>query len=125
LWQSYSSLLPLALLYAVTLIFWFTARERFGPLMFYLIFAIVVTASVQIVGIYLVFASLIIPALATTGLRRGNRLMVGYFIGALSYLVGIVLSFYMDLPTGAVIVWSMALIAVSVGFVISDKRGEA
>ncbi len=125
LWQTYASLLPLALLYAVILIFWFTIRERFGPLMFYLVFAIVVTASVQIVGIYLVFASLIIPALATTGLRRGNRLMVGYFIGALSYLGGIVLSVYLDLPTGAVIVWSMALIAVSAGFVLSDKRGEA
>lgn len=124
LWQTYASLLPLAVLYAATLIFWFTVRERFGPLMFYLIFAIVVTASVQVVGIYLVFASLIIPALATTGLRRGNRLMVGYLIGAMSYLAGIGLSIYLDLPTGAVIVWSMAAVAVLVGFVVSDKRAE-
>lgn len=122
LWQTYSSLLPLALLYAVVLLFWFTLRDRFGPLTFYLVFAIVVTASVQVVGIYLLFASLIIPALATTGLRRGNRLLLGYFIGAIAYLVGIVISFYMDLPTGAVIVWSMALIAIVVGFLVSDKR---
>ena len=124
LWQTYTSLLPLALLYAVVLLFWFTLRDRFGPLTFYLVFAIVVTASVQVVGIYLVFASLIIPALATTGLRRGNRLLLGYFIGAIAYLVGIVISFYMDLPTGAVIVWSMALIAIVVGFLVSDKRTE-
>ena len=124
LWQTYSSLLPLALLYAVVLLFWFTLRDRFGPLTFYLVFAIVVTASVQVVGIYLVFASLIIPALATTGLRRGNRLLLGYFIGAIAYFVGIVISFYLDLPTGAVIVWSMALIAVVVGYVVSDKRAK-
>ena len=125
LWQTYSSLLPLALLYAVTLIVWFKLRDRFGPLTFYLVFAVVVTASVQIVGIYLVFASLIIPALATTGLRRGNRLMMGYLIGAVSYFAGIVISFYMDLPTGAVIVWSMAAVAIVVGLVVSDKRPQA
>jgi len=108
----------------VVLLFWFTLRERFGPLTFYLVFAIVVTASVQVVGIYLVFASLIIPALATTGLRRGNRLLLGYLIGAIAYFAGIVISFYMDLPTGAVIVWSMALIAVVAGFLVSDKRAQ-
>lgn len=125
LWQTYSSLLPLAVLYAAVLAFWFTLRSRFGPLMFYLVFAIVVTASVQVVGIYLVFASLIIPALATTGQRRGSRLAAGYFIGAMSYLGGILISLYLDLPTGAVIVWSMAVIAVFIGFIISDKHAEA
>jgi zinc/manganese transport system permease protein len=89
--------------------------------MFYLAFAIVVTASVQIVGIYLVFASLIIPALATTGIRRGNRLVAGYLIGAASYFLGIVLSFRLDMPTGAVIVWSMAIVAILSGLAISDK----
>ena len=99
-----------------------SVEPRFGALTFYLAFAVVVTASVQIVGIYLVFASLIIPALATTGIRRGNRLLAGYVVGAVSYLIGILLSFVLDLPTGAVIVWSMAAVAVVVGLVISDKR---
>ena len=85
-------------------------------------FAIVVTASVQIVGIYLVFASLIIPALATKGIRKGNRLLSGYAIGGLSFFIGIVLSILLDLPTGAVIVWTMALVALLAGFLISDKR---
>ncbi len=122
LWQTWASLLPLALLSAVVLILWSVVHRRFGALTFYVAFAIVVTASVQIVGIYLVFASLIIPALATTGIRRGNRLLAGYLIGAVSYFVGIVLSFLFDFPTGAVIVWSMALFALLVGSVISDKR---
>jgi len=122
LWQTWSSLLPIALLSAVVLVIWSTLRRRFGALTFYLAFAVVVTASVQIVGIYLVFASLIIPALATTGIRRGNRLVAGYIIGAVSYLAGILLSFVFDLPTGAVIVWSMAAAALVGGYLISDKR---
>ena len=112
----------MALLYAVVLVLWFWLNPRSGGLLFYLAFAVTVTASVQIVGIYLVFASLIIPALATTGIRRGSRLMAGYAVGAIAYLVGIVVSFWMDLPTGAVIVWSMAAIGLFAGLVISDKR---
>lgn len=122
LWQTWASLLPIAALYAVVLVIWFVLYPRFGALTFYLAFAVVVTASVQIVGIYLVFASLIIPALATTGIRRGNRLLAGYFVGAISYFIGIMLSILLDLPTGAVIVWSMAAVAILVGLAISDKR---
>ena len=122
LWQTWSSLLPIALLYAVLLFVWFVLHPRSDALVFYLVFAIAVTASVQIVGIYLVFASLIIPALATTGIRRGNRLIAGYAIGTVAYFAGIVLSVVLDLPTGAVIVWSMAAVAVLAGSVISDKR---
>lgn len=123
LWQTWDSLLPIAVLYAVVLIGWSVLHARLRGLVFYVAFAIVVTASVQIVGIYLVFASLIIPALATTGIRRGNRLFTGYAIGALSYLIGIAVSVMLDLPTGAVIVWSMAAIALLAGTLLSDKRG--
>ncbi len=123
LWQTWSSLLPIALLYLVVLFVWFALHPRSNALVFYLAFAISVTASVQIVGIYLVFASLIIPALATTGIKRGNRLFAGYLIGAVSYFIGIALSVLLDLPTGAVIVWSMAAVALLAGAAISDKRG--
>lgn len=122
LWTTWPTLWPVALLYAIVLALWFWLHPRSGGLLFYLAFAIVVTASVQIVGIYLVFASLIIPALATAGLKRGSRLVAGYLVGAAGYLVGILVSFWMDLPTGAVIVWSLALIALLAGLVISDKR---
>ena len=122
LWQTWSSLLPIAVLYAVVLVLWYALRARLGALFFYVAFAVVVTASVQIVGIYLVFASLIIPALATTGIRKGSRLAAGYLIGVVSYFIGIATSVLLDLPTGAVIVWSMAAVALLVGFIISDKR---
>ena len=122
LWTTWSDLWPVGVISGVVLAAWFLLRERVGVLTFYLAFAIVITASVQIVGIYLVFASLIIPALTTIGLRRGSRLLVGYLVGAISYFVGIVLSFYLDLPTGAVIVWTMAGVAVAVGLFVSDKK---
>jgi zinc/manganese transport system permease protein len=123
LWQTWSSLLPVAALSALVLVMWFALRPRSGALTFYLAFAVVVTASVQIVGIYLVFASLIIPALATTGIRWGNRLVAGYVVGGLSYFIGIAISVLMDLPTGAVIVWSMAFVALVAGSFVSDKQG--
>lgn len=124
LWSTWGSLAPIALLYAAVLAFWFGFRDKRTGIAFYITFAIVITASVQVVGIYLVFASLIIPALATARLKYGNRLMVGYLIGGFSYLIGIVLSSLFDLPTGAIIVWSMAAIALVTGFLLAEKRGS-
>ncbi len=122
LWSTWSSLLPIAMLYTAVLVIWFGFRDKLQGLGFYITFAIVITASVQVVGIYLVFASLIIPALATAKLRFGNRLAIGYIIGGLSYFAGIVLSSIFDLPTGAIIVWSMAAIALLAGFSLAEKR---
>ena len=86
-------------------------------------FAFAITAAVQIVGVYLVFASLILPALATRGLSGGRRIAAGYGIGALSFLAGITASSIFDLPTGAVIVWTMTVVALLGGFVTG--RGAA
>ena len=79
-----------------------------GSLWFYGVFAIAVTASVQLVGVYLVFSSLIVPALATTGVMRG-RLPHAYAIGAVGYALGLGLSALFDLPTGAIVVCALAL----------------
>ena len=124
LWTTWESLWPVALLYAGVLAIWFWLHPRSGGLLFYLAFAVVVTASVQIVGIYLVFASLIIPALTTVHARRGRRLWAGYLVGAVSYFVGIVVSFWMDLPTGAVVVWSMALVGLLAGQLVVGRRNR-
>jgi zinc/manganese transport system permease protein len=122
LWSTWASLLPIGALYTVLLALWFTLRDRAGPLAFYVIFAFAVTASVQIVGIYLVFASLIISALATQHLQRGRRLMTGYAIGAISYFAGIAFSAILDFPTGAIIVWTMAMVALAAGFLMRGKE---
>ena len=44
---------------------WFAWREHIGRIGFYVLFAFVVTSSVQLVGVYLVFTTLIVPAVAT------------------------------------------------------------
>jgi zinc/manganese transport system permease protein len=123
LWSTWESLLPIAVLYAVLLFVWFRWREKIGAFGFYVTFAIAVTASVQVVGVYLVFASLIIPALATYRWRRGRRLVASYAIGAVSYLLGIVLSAVLDLPTGAVVVWTLALVSLVAGFATAHRNG--
>ena len=86
--------------------------ERFGRFGFYGVFAVAVTASVQLVGVYLVFSSLIIPALATRSLQGRRRHLAGYAIGAVGYAVGLALSAVLDLPSGAVIVWTLAACAL-------------
>jgi zinc/manganese transport system permease protein len=113
LWVNWPRLLPVALTYAVILALWFGLRERVGRIGFYLLFAATVTVSVQLVGLYLVFTTLIVPALATHQLRRA-RLAVCYALGALGYVLGLWASTALDLPSGAVIVWVMALLAVPV-----------
>jgi zinc/manganese transport system permease protein len=121
LWTTWKGLVPLAVLYAILLPIWFLGKARIGRIGFYVTFAFAVTAAVQVVGVYLVFASLILPALATRRLSGRPRLLLGYTCGALSYLLGIVLSAGMDLPTGAVIVWVMAAVAIVMGFAVGHR----
>jgi len=95
------------------------ARDRLRGLGFYALFAFAVTASMQLVGVYLVFASLIIPAIATRKIdRRSLRLACAYGVGVAGYLAGLVLSTRMDLPAGAVIVWCLAAVAMLFAFLI-------
>lgn len=89
---------------------WVRRLGRFG---FYAMFALAVTASVQLVGVYLVFSSLIIPALGTRGFAGRRRLVAAGGIGALGYALGLALSAVADLPSGAVIVWALAACAIA------------
>jgi zinc/manganese transport system permease protein len=113
LWVSNSQLLLLAVLTAVIGGVWFgIGEQRTGRMGFYVLFALAVTASVQMVGVYLVFASLIIPALATRE-ARARRLAKAYTVGALGFAGGLGVSLLTDWPTGAVIVWAMALVGIA------------
>lgn len=118
LWVLPATLWPGALASAVVLALWFTLGLRGGNLWFYGLLAVTVTVSVQLVGVYLVFATLIVPALATRRLRGVRRLLWGYATGALGYAGGLVVSTLTDLPTGAVIVWTLALTGMAVGLIV-------
>jgi len=109
LWITWDQLLPTLLMTGFILLIWYNLRQKLNHLGFYLLFALAVTSSVQLVGVYMVFASLIIPALGSVGHR--NALLTGYVIGGLGYGFGLILSSILDLPSGAVIVWSLAITA--------------
>lgn len=93
---------------AVLLASWHILLKRLGSIGFYILFALAVTASVQLVGVYLVFASLIIPALATYKMQQ-HRILAASLIGITGYAIGLWLSVWADLPSGATIIWAMAI----------------
>ncbi len=124
LWVRYEQLLVPALgtllVGAVLLLF----RERLSRLGFYLIFALAVTASVQLVGVYLVFTSLIVPSLAVRHYTGKRRLPLAYLTGAAGYASGLVLSTLFDLPSGALIVWCLTVLAMLVYACGPRRAGE-
>ncbi len=122
LWVNYKQLAGVAALTAAVLGLLHGFKGRLGRIGFYLLFALSVTASVQLVGIYLVFASLIIPALAIRH-RATGKVSAGYALGALGYGCGLALSAWFDLPSGAVVVWVMAFIA-AIFFALTQKGGK-
>jgi zinc/manganese transport system permease protein len=79
---------------------------RFWDFLFYVSFGFVVTSSVAVAGVLLVFCFLIVPSVAAMlfSERLGVRLAIGWGMGALVSAGGVALSFLIDLPTGATIV---------------------
>ena len=124
LWVTFAQLIPAALFSAVILCVLWLRRDNLSGLWFYGLFALAITASVQLVGVYLVFASLIVPALATAGMRGAQRLASAYAIGALGYASGLALSAMLDLPSGAMIVWTLAGCGILAQFVPAIRRSH-
>jgi zinc/manganese transport system permease protein len=114
LWVSSQQLIHAAIVTGVFLVLWFGFREHIGRIGFYVLFALVVTVSVQLVGVYLVFTSLIVPALATYRYGKRAQLFLGYGVALVSYVLGLALSAIMDLPSSPVVVWVMALVGLIV-----------
>lgn len=122
LWVSPDRLPMQALICAVILAAWFGLSERLGRIGFYALFACAVTASVQMVGLYLVFATLVIPALATY-YDKGRRYLRAYLVGLIGYAVGLAGSAVTDLPSGAMIACALAITGGVVGWL--GRRGRA
>lgn len=84
---------------------------RFWDFLFYTTFGVVVTTSVRIAGVLLVFSYLIVPALAgiAVGGSMTRRLLIGWGFGTLVSVIGMVASAVLDLPTGATVVCAFGL----------------
>jgi zinc/manganese transport system permease protein len=103
-------------------------RLRSWDLFFYVTFGIVVTSSVRIAGVLLVFSYLIVPAAVAALLTASvpARLLIGWGVGALVSAAGLWASFAWDLPTGAAVVTSFgaltALVAIALGVRVLSCR---
>jgi zinc/manganese transport system permease protein len=121
LWVSTGQLFTTAILTALLLALWQWSKLKASNLGFYGLFALAVTASVQLVGVYLVFASLIVPALATYVLTA-RRIVYAHIVGVAGYAIGLLLSTWFDLPAGAAVVWAMAAIGGIVMLLLKARK---
>lgn len=113
LWASWKQVVYVAILYSLVLIAWSKLSINHG-IGFYLLFAITVTASVQLVGVLLVFASLVVPALLVRKKENRPALIWAYSHSAIAYLAGFVTSVLFDLPTGPTIVWTLVVVGIGI-----------
>ena len=105
-WEDVLTHLPI---YIFILILWFLPINLKG-IGFYILFSLAITSSVQLVGVYVVFASLILPALAA--FKSINPYKTAWISGLVSVLLGVFLSTFLDLPAGPILVVSYVSITI-------------
>jgi zinc/manganese transport system permease protein len=100
---------------------------KWWDFLFYASFGFVVTSSVAIAGVLLVFCYLIVPSVAAMLYADtiGKRLAIGWTMGTIVSALGVYLSLVLDLPTGATIVctFGLALILMAIVRVLIPRRG--
>ena len=92
--------------------------------LFYALFGLVVTSFVQIGGVLLIFTYLIVPAVCANFLfdKLSSRLIAGWITATLGSMLGLYLSYVLDLPTGAAIVCVLGVLLVIAGVVSIFRR---
>lgn len=100
---------------------------RFWDFLFYVAFGFVVTSSVSIAGVLLVFCYLVVPAVVASLLTEKllNRLYIGWSVGALVSFIGVWYSYVEDLPSGPTIVVCFVLFLVLIATAIFVVRAKA
>ncbi|MBI4971989.1 MAG: metal ABC transporter permease [Candidatus Omnitrophica bacterium] len=96
---------------------------KFWDLIFYLTFGVVVTSSVQIAGVLLVFSFLIVPAVCAIlfSSKLSTRLWLGWLIGIGVSFLGIFASYFFDFPTGATIICAFGLVLIILAIIKNIK----
>lgn len=97
---------------------------RWWDFLFYTSFGLVVTSSVRIAGVLLVFSYLIVPAAAGALLTRSvaGRLLVGWGLGFLVSVLGLFASYAWDLPTGATVVTTFGALLATVALGLAARE---
>lgn len=120
LWVTWSEVIKTACIYAIVALIHYKYRKQIigssfhkekhssylWDFLFYALFGIVITSSVSIAGILLVFAFLVVPALISLNFSNSisKQLLIGWGIGIVLCLIGMLISYILDLPAGAVLV---------------------
>lgn len=119
LWVTWSDVLKTFSIYSVVGLIHWKFRDKFlrnsfqsehghwfWDFLFYALFGVVITSSTSIAGVLLVFSFLIVPAVLSSLFATSitKRLLFGWLLGAVISLLGMILSYKLDLPVGAVLV---------------------
>ena len=112
LFVRWSDIAAFAPVYALVAALWLAVPRMRAGIGFFVLFALAVTASVQLVGVYVVFASLILPALAARG-PRGYVLARALASGFIAVIAATLISAVADLPAGPFLVVCFAVSAAA------------
>lgn len=110
LFASWDNVLFSGTIFLTATIFIYANQSLFLKRYFYIVLSIVITTSVQVCGVYLVFASLIFPAVATNYIANDKkRRFIEYLGESFGFICGLGASYYFDLPAGPAVVWGISL----------------
>ena len=128
LWVTWGDVIRTAIIYSIVGIIHYIFRQQlleasfnhqaektiFWDILFYALFGVVITSSVSIAGVLLVFSYLIVPSLISSFFFKTikGRLAFGWIFGFVLSLIAMVLSYKLDLPTGPFIVVCFASMPV-------------
>ncbi|MAQ70557.1 MAG: hypothetical protein CL565_00015 [Alphaproteobacteria bacterium] len=118
LWADWGDLIIIAPLFAFVFLIWQFWKEKRHAL-FYPLFAIIIPFSVNLIGVYLVFASLVFPALAVLNFKN-RHITYGLLISLSAYFTGLVASYIFDWSSGPSIVLFFAIVSLTAYF--SERR---
>ena len=115
LWTGWSHIMFVAPIFISVFIAWIVLKNK-RSFLFYPLFAITIPFSVSMIGVYLVFASLIFPALAVVRLQK-YKISVGVLISIVSYFFGLLASYLFDWPAGPAIVLCLSIISLALSLI--------
>ena len=126
LWVTWIDVLKVTVIYTIVSVVHVIFRKQlldnsFGrnfhwkwDFLFYALFGVVITSSVHVAGVLLVFSFLIVPAILSSLFCKGilQRLLFGWAVGFFLSILGMSLSYWLDLPAGALIVIVFTLLPI-------------
>lgn len=146
LWVQGPTVIKAAIIYACVGLFHFIFRKQFMAIsfhpakaeesgmnvrlwdfLFYMSFGFVITSSVAIAGVFLVFSYLVIPSVGSMLLsdKLGKRLTIGWISGAIISFIGVKLSFNTGLPTSPLVVVILAFALIIAGIIRYLKHAKS